>query len=170
MDKKVYIISGHSNDGKTNWITKAVEFLKDKNLSVSGVVAPGAWADDEKTGIDSILLPGEELVHLAVRKPDFSEGYSRKWKFDDEVLEKINNHLWNLGDCDYVVIDEIGPLEVIKKQGFTNALKILEEGYYQNVIVALRPSLVERLKNIIHKDYEVQVLEVDKNPNHDILI
>ena len=41
MDKKVYIISGHSNDGKTNWITKAVEFLKEKNLSVAGVVAPG---------------------------------------------------------------------------------------------------------------------------------
>lgn len=170
MDKKVYIISGHSNDGKTNWITKAVEFLKDKNLSVSGVVAPGVWDGDEKKAIDSILLPDEELVHLAVRKPDFSEGYSRKWKFDDEVMEKINNHLGNLGDCDYVVIDEIGPLEVIKKQGFTNALKILEQGNFKNVIVAVRPSLVNKLYDIVHKDYKIQILEVDKNPNHDILI
>lgn len=169
MAKKVYIISGHSNDEKTNWIMKSVEFLKEKNLSFAGVVAPGVWVDDEKTGIDSFLLPNEELVHLAVRKPDFSEGYSRKWKIDDEVMKKINTHLGNLGDCNYVVIDEIGPLEIIKKQGFTNALKILEEGYYQNVIVALRPSLVERLKNIIHKDYEVQVLEVDNNPSVDVL-
>lgn len=170
MDKKVYIISGHSNDGKTNWIKKAVEFLKEQNQSVTGVVAPGVWKGDEKKGIDSVLLPDEELVHLAVRKPDFSEGYSRKWKFDDDVMEKINNHLGNLGDCDYVVIDEIGPLEVIKKQGFTNALNILEEGKFKNVIVALRPSLVERLIPIINKDYEVIILDVANNPDLDILL
>lgn len=170
MRRNVFIISGNSNDGKTNWIKGAVEFLINNNFSVGGVVAPGVWYGEEKMGIDSVLLPNEELVHLAVRKPDFSEGYARKWNFNDDVMEKINNYLGNLSDFDYIVIDEIGPLEVIQKQGFTNAIKILEEGRFNNVIVALRPSLVELLKNKIHKDYEVKIIEVALKPGFDLLL
>ena len=82
----------------------------------------------------------------------------------------INNHLGNLGNYDYVVIDEIGPLEIIKKQGFTNAIKILEDGNFQKVIVALRPSLVERLKQNINKNYEIKVLDAVENPDLNVLI
>lgn len=170
MNKNVYIISGHSNDGKTNWIKKSIEFLKKNNFSVGGVYAPGLWDDNEKIAIDSVLLPTEELLHLAIRKPDFSEGYSRKWKFNDSVVEQINDHLGNLVNCDYVIIDEIGPLEIVKNKGFTNGLKILKEGYFKNVIVAVRPSLIEKLKSFINKDYKVQVIEVVDNPDSDVLV
>lgn len=170
MSKNIYIVSGHSGSGKTAWLTKAIDFLKKNNFVVGGVLAPGVWENGEKIAIDSVLYPEASRITLAVRKPDFAEGYSRKWKFDDQMVEKINNHLKQLNSCDYVVIDEIGPLEIIKHQGYTNAIKILEEAKFDNVIVAIRPSLVNKLKDIIQKDYKIQILEVDKNPNHDILI
>lgn len=170
MEKNLYIVCGHSNAGKTNFLKEAVKLFKEKGITLGGVIAPGVWDGDEKTGIDSILFPSEELVHLAVRKPDFSEGYSRKWKFDEKLMDKINKHLGDLSNCDYVMIDEIGPLEIIKKQGFTNALKIIETAKFDNVIVAIRPSLVERLKDMAHKDYKITLIEVDKNPDINILL
>ncbi|MDR3052343.1 MAG: hypothetical protein LBU48_00585, partial [Coriobacteriales bacterium] len=40
-------------------------------------------------------------------------------------------------------IDELGPLELIHNQGFTEALTILDAGYYHAVLLAIRPSLVD---------------------------
>ena len=144
--------------------------MQEKGYKLGGVIAPGVWDGDEKTGIDSILLPSEELVHLAIRKPDFSEGYSRKWKFSDEAVSKINEHLGTLRNCDHVIIDEIGPLEIIKKQGFINALKIVEDAKFENVLVAIRPSLVDNLIRLANKDYNITLVDVNEDPDVEVLL
>ena len=47
--------------------------------------------------------------------------------------------------CDILIIDEIGPLEMDRGEGWANALEVLRRGRYRLAVAAVRPSLVDRV-------------------------
>lgn len=160
MKKTIYIICGHSDDGKTSWISQALDYFNSNNIDFYGVVCPSEFIKNEKAAIDCVLLPSNKRFCLAKRKPDFSEGYSRKWKFDDKIIDAINAHIDKATSCDYFICDEIGPLELIKKQGFTSALSFLKEGQYNKALVALRPLLVDKFKLMYSDVADIKIIDV----------
>ncbi len=76
------------------------------------------------------------------------------------MINTINAHINKANSCDYFICDEIGPLELIKKQGFTSALKFLKEGKYNKAIVALRPSLIKKFKTLYDKVANIEIINV----------
>ncbi len=124
-------------------------------LDISGVYTPAVFDGEEKTGIDAVLLPSCERLRFATRRPGFDgneqAGHcstaSKKlgWLFDDNALSKCNSHLAsiNIDSCDLLLIDELGPLELIHGGGYTEGMKLLDNAAVTNALVVIRPALLD---------------------------
>jgi nucleoside-triphosphatase THEP1 len=64
------------------------------------------------------------------------------WQMDESVLAWGNEIIAGLQDEDIIIIDEIGPLEIEKGQGYWHALTLLDEGCYRTALVVIRPVLL----------------------------
>ena len=124
----------------------------------------------EKLGIDNVLLPqGERL--LFARRRDLAEAEGSfeaksqsaqaklQWEMPEEALERVNAHLAALADvaldktsledaapAAFLVIDEVGRLELLRNGGLTAALDLLDAGpnpAYRHTLIIVREELLE---------------------------
>lgn len=148
MNHNIIILTGEIQTGKTSWLQQWVN-TKD---NVVGILSP--IVNDKRTFYDiekRELFPmeaveGEEEI-LAIGKYSFS-----RRAFDRASTQLIywsENKNW-----DYLVVDEIGPLELIHKKGLYNpfviAIRNLKE-ICKIIVVVRTPMLVlmdDLLKNL----------------------
>jgi nucleoside-triphosphatase THEP1 len=71
------------------------------------------------------------------------EGEGRR--FDYGVIAWASKRLESACPCDLLVVDEIGPLELIYGRGWRNALDVVGSGDWSLAVVAIRPRLVHAL-------------------------
>lgn len=156
------ILTGNVQIGKTRWLQRAVRELEAAGIGCCGVLAPGVWVkhDDgslEKTGIDNLLLPGHDIVPFA-RRTDLAEqdgnyvaesqaGRARlRWHISDDAIARVNEHFRALEDGTFrldaaknvLFVDELGQLELLRGEGLTEAMNMLEHGprgVYEHAIV-----------------------------------
>jgi nucleoside-triphosphatase len=98
----------------------------------------------KKTGIAVENLASKETRHLAVHdyKPNNLDDDPIHWAFDPLVLEWGNQVFAQAVPTDLLVVDEIGPLEMKRKQGWVNALHALDSRQYRQAILVMRPKLL----------------------------
>ncbi len=147
----LFILTGGVRTGKTTWLEARVRELGAAGVPVRGVLAPGVWRAGEKVGIGNVLLPSRERVLLATPAGDgCSAGLG--WDFDAAALARVNAHLSELaatsGDMQpgFLVIDEVGPLELRRGGGLTAALALLDAGpvpAWPHALVVVRSALAE---------------------------
>ena len=138
----LYLLTGEIQTGKTRWLERVTGELAAAGVPVAGVVAPGVWriAEDgfyEKLGIDNVLLPGGERVHLACRHDlalaagmlearGQSERAGLRWAMSDAALEQVDVHVGRVARDSrgvaalrpgLLVIDELGRLELMRGEG-----------------------------------------------------
>ena len=75
---RIYIITGKIGAGKTYQLQSIMDVLDSKKGTYAGLICPGVFSNNEKVGIDALLLPQKEVLHLAVRKPENSDGFSKR--------------------------------------------------------------------------------------------
>lgn len=159
----LFLLSSPQQGGKTRWLQSVVGELERDGLPCRGVLAPGRWRRTPgglaKTGIDNLLLPEHELVPFAVAACDGPAGagcaQSRAaglgWDISEEALARVNAHLAQLDGCGadavpgLLVIDELGPLELLRGGGLTSALSLLGRGpqpAWPHALVVVRSSLL----------------------------
>lgn len=146
----IYIMTGPIQTGKTSWVRRMLPLAAERGLKVCGVWTPAVFEGEVKTGINAQLLPGGEEFLLATKRAfsagDRPDGKKRLgWDFSDEAMERINEHFVSLaGDCgDLFLVDEFGALEFYQNKGYVRGLEIMDAGLPKNVLLVLRPDLVE---------------------------
>lgn len=107
----------------------------------------------EKTGIDNVLWPQGRTVTFARRRdlaqnvqPDSQSERARlAWSIDDTAIDQVNAHFEWVGrelahpsgingepagaePSRFLVVDELGRLELLEKTGLTSAMKMLSNG------------------------------------------
>ena len=73
---------------------------------------------------------------------------------DPAVLRWGNDLLKNSCSCDCLFIDELGPLEFEKHQGYTAAFDVLRNGAYDVARVVVRPECIDVFRKII-PDFDI---------------
>ncbi len=156
------ILTAARQAGKTRWLEACVSELDRRGVRCCGVVAPGRWRrlDDGtllKVGIDNVLLPGEARIDFAARAGagggsghTQARGAGLGWDIHDEAIARVNQHFCQLrsaeaGTGSLLVIDELGPLELVRGGGLTEAVALLDEGprdAWPHAMVVVRPELV----------------------------
>lgn len=107
----LFMLTGEIQTGKTRWLQGMLDHLSTCGAPLRGVVAPGVWTGAnggfEKLGIDNVLLPSGEVVHLA-RRRDLAQapgdlracGQSERaglgWAMADDALARVDAHFVQL--------------------------------------------------------------------------
>ena len=151
---KLYVMTGQIQTGKTTWLKAFLNKASDENMRIDGLITPAIFENGQKTGIEAYLLPEKEKFLLAKKRFIDSEIAHKNdqavcekdkklgYEFSGQSIERINAHLHYCVGAQNLVIDEIGPLEMMQGKGYTEALKLLDESAVTNAIVVIRPSLL----------------------------
>ena len=151
----LYLLTGESGCGKTLWLAQLVYYGMQQGVRIDGLITPAVFEGDAKVGIDCILLPSEEEFHFAYldrEEGDYASMLGQKmcWRFDQEAMERCNQHLsqYTPGNPSQTlfIIDELGWLEFAEDApgGFIEAMRILDQGCFQDAIAVVRPQLLEK--------------------------
>jgi nucleoside-triphosphatase len=121
-------MTGMPGVGKTTVVHKVVALLKEKGLRVGGIYCPEIRVNDVRVGFEIIdLLTGNRgtLSHV-----DQDNG-PRVGKYRVNIHDLSNIGVKGLNsairEADYIVIDEIGPME-LQGEDFQEAVKNIVEG------------------------------------------
>lgn len=127
-----------------------------------GIARAAGAGDYEKLGIDAVLLPRNERFPFA-RRADLAHAERRfdpssqsararlAWAIDDAAIERVNEHFEALSlrlgrrcQAGFLVVDELGALELLRGEGFSSALALLENGpsaAFPHALAVVRRSL-----------------------------
>lgn len=168
----LFILTGDIQIGKTRWLKSTCRKLAADGIPCAGVVAPGVWVPSEhgdangfeKLGIDNLLLPQGERIPFARRRdlaqaegtfdPNSQSAQMQLgWEISDDAIVQVNAHFDRIGNLagqgerqSLLVVDELGRLELIRNQGLTSALALLDEGpnpAFPHALIVVRDVLVD---------------------------
>lgn len=170
----LFILTGDIQIGKTRWLESTYQKLAADGIPCAGVVAPGVWVPSEhgdangfeKLGIDNLLLPQGERIAFA-RRRDLAQAEGTfdpssqsaqmqlGWEISDEAISQVNAHFDRIAaqvvsevapEPGLLVVDELGRLELMRNQGLTSALALLDEGpnhVFPHALIVVRDVLVD---------------------------
>lgn len=144
MDVNLYALTGPRGAGKTTFCRHLIARARQAGWDVAGVTSPAVIEDGERVGFDAEDIRSGERHGLgrAQPQPGFSIRLGR-WFISPAALAWANQIFARCCPCDLLIVDEIGPLELVRGEGWTSALSALRAGVYRAAVVVVRPELLE---------------------------
>ena len=152
-------ITGLPNAGKTQALIKVIEMLEESEQSVGGMITEPITKKNRRLGfyiVDWMTKEKDVLAHV-----DFdSKVIVGRYKVNIDALERIGvNAIENAGaECDIIIIDEVGRMEVESERFVDAVKKILEED--KPIILTLHKKSRNPLLQDIRRRDDVRILEV----------
>jgi nucleoside-triphosphatase THEP1 len=145
MTTKLTLITGPIGSGKSAWCYIFFEKSHANGLKIGGVLSRPIFREGHKIGIDLMDLITGQIKRLANLRTAESKGLmTRRWEFDLQTMNWANQVLRNLPPCDIVIIDELGPLEFSRDEGFQEGMHIVDDKRFPEIYAVVRPELVSR--------------------------
>lgn len=144
---ELIFVTGKSGTGKTTWCLELAKQARLAGIPLHGVISPAVFENSTKTGIDLLDLWSGERRRLAIRRseeaPDNGLGpRTSGWQFDAATLDWANQALDRITGADLLILDELGPLELLENQGLVSGLRLLDERRFRLACVSVRPLLL----------------------------
>ncbi|MCX6246032.1 MAG: hypothetical protein NTU98_15165 [Bacteroidetes bacterium] len=141
----VIIVTGEIGEGKTTFVSKVAGTLKEKGYNPTGFLALGVHENGKRTGFDLLDLHSSQKTEICRNTPYKDRLQHGHYFFNPDGFAEGNAILKKaqVNASNFVVIDEIGPLEMNNK-GWSDAIRHL---CVQGSILQLwvvRKSLVEK--------------------------
>jgi nucleoside-triphosphatase THEP1 len=142
---EIYLLSGEIQSGKTSLCLEVIEHARREEYRLGGVVSPAVFNDGEKIAIDLLDIRSEEQRRLAdlLGERD-SPIATQRWAFKPGTVDWGNQILKDAVPCDLLVIDELGPLEFFREEGWVQGFETIASGSFQSALLVIRPSLLEQ--------------------------
>jgi nucleoside-triphosphatase THEP1 len=167
---RIVLLTGGPDAGKTSLCRRVVDEARLKGLRVSGLLTEAGRLSSGRIVQTVLNLRTGERRRLAdYVGVDEGEPIGRgvagrfSWTFVSEAVRWGRHEVdrWLTGETDLLVIDQLGPLELLAGSGWVNAVKVLEEGRYGLALVVVNPLVVEQLRERLEG---AEVEEVDAAP------
>lgn len=138
----LFLLTGSRGAGKTSLLQKLVETAQQARWTVCGLLSPARLENDQRTGIYVIDVHSGTRRLLASRiVGELSGPQIGHWTFDCDALTWGNVLLKNAPASDLFVLDELGPMEFDRQQGWTAAFDLLARPAASRLaIVIVRPA------------------------------
>ena len=109
-------LTGKPKSGKTTAVVKLIDYLKRNGIKVGGLYTVEVKKDDKRIGFDMVDIVTGNYGILA-RSDKESKIKIGKYDVKVENLEKVGvSALRNgLKDCQVIIVDEVGPMELKSK-------------------------------------------------------
>jgi nucleoside-triphosphatase THEP1 len=145
VKRLIFILTGRPGSGKTTLCQHLAEAVRGSGSSVQGLVSPAHYENGRKQWITAQDLHSGETRPLARREgkglflPELAP-----WHFDEGTLVWGNGVLDQAAPCDWLVIDELGPLEFTFGLGWQMAFKVLAGKLFRQALVVVREELLDQ--------------------------
>jgi nucleoside-triphosphatase len=161
--KQAYLLSGAPGVGKTTLIKQAIATVKKR---AGGFYTAEIRSQGVRQGFEIITLDGSSaiLAHVNIRSPHLVSKYG----VDTDNLDKVGVAALRraIEECDLVVIDEIGKMELFSLAFREAVLAALESGKKLLGTIMLPPHpWADRIK----QDPRVKVLPVSRTNHQQVL-
>jgi nucleoside-triphosphatase THEP1 len=158
----IVVLSGESGCGKTTLCARVAALAGAQGLLVAGVLTPSRLVDGRRVSLDveDVRTTQRRPLAEACTEPQQSSAGSaggpvtESWRFYADSLAWGTEILQHATPCDVLIIDELGPLELVRGQGWVIGLDVLRGGRYRLALVTVRPALLSRFQE------QVDVLEL----------
>jgi nucleoside-triphosphatase THEP1 len=145
----LYLLTAPRGAGKTTFCRVLADQARAAGWDVAGLLSPPIFENGVKTGILAENLRTGETRHLAQLAASSHLPLSAfhlplgVWLFDPSILVWGNQALEICLPCDLFIVDELGPLELIRGEGWSNALAALRQSTYRVGVVVIRPECID---------------------------
>jgi len=146
MIGRLVILSGPRGSGKTMACRRLIALARGRGLDCAGIVSPARFEGTRKVGIDLLDVRSGECRPLAEADSEPAPLRTLAYRFDVSAIEWGAAVLNAACPCDVLFVDELGPLELIRGQGWVNALDVLKAGQFKLAVAVVRPELVDVFK------------------------
>ncbi|MDP3443182.1 MAG: nucleoside-triphosphatase, partial [Ignavibacteria bacterium] len=127
-ETRIYIITGEVHEGKTTFVSKLAELLKNSGNRVSGFLSEAVIKNGKHEGyVMHQLEDGKKIELTSIQAVESWLPFRRFW-FNPIALKEGNELLMNAlkKDFDCIIIDEIGPME-LQGDGWSVSLDVLKD-------------------------------------------
>ena len=166
MSGQIVVLTGDLGSGKTTTCLQFAEQVTGQGLDCAGIVCPARFAGQRKAGIDLLDLRTKERRPLAEADEQPAALRTGMYRFEVDTIAWGMTCLESACPCDGLIIDELGPLELERGAGWTNALDILRAGQFRLAVVVVRPRLVDTFRMFVGTT-EKSPIVLHKNPGDD---
>jgi nucleoside-triphosphatase THEP1 len=147
--RQITLLSGAKGVGKSTVCARVAALAREAGLRAAGVLSPPEVTPaEEKVGIWVEAVASGERRRLAVaahlRRGAPIE--TTHWSFNVDALRWGAEVIAQATPCDLLLIDELGPLELERGEGWTVALDVLRGGAYRWALAVVRVGLHEALR------------------------
>lgn len=147
MTSPLYLLTAPRGAGKTTFCRALADQSRAAGWDVAGLLSPAVFEGGIKTSIDAQnLRTGETRPMARLSTHNLQPGTFTlqlgQWLFDPSVLDWGNRILETCLPCDLLIVDEIGPLELNRSEGWVSAIEILHQPRYRLGVVVVRPECI----------------------------
>jgi nucleoside-triphosphatase len=145
------LLTGPRGAGKTTACISLVQQLDNAGLTAGGILTPARYDQQgAKTGFDVVDVATNRRRALGTVATAERATVGR-YRMDGDAMRWAVGRVLNALQTPFglVIIDEIGPLEVFKGGGFAPALEALPTAQARNILLIVRPELVEQVQEIV---------------------
>ncbi len=134
---RLIVLTGERRVGKSTVCTELSALAREEGFRCAGIITLAASGErevvDVRTG-DRRPLTGDSEVGAVIQG---------RFRFSPETIQWASAVVGCATPCDLLVVDEIGPLEVVRGEGWADALDVVRRATYAMAVVVVRPELVE---------------------------
>ena len=145
---KICVITGGRGAGKSRYCLRLLDETRKKGLNCAGIISSAVYTNGAKTSfyVLDVKTSGQRLCGTRTA-PD--RGTIGCWEMDPSVLAWGNELIRQSCPCDTLFIDELGPLEFRRHEGFTAAFDTLRAGSFGTAYVVIRPECIEEFRSYV---------------------
>jgi nucleoside-triphosphatase THEP1 len=140
-----YVLTGERDSGKTLLCTDLAAEARARDLDVAGILTaqsgPGLHAPRQV-----IELRSGASREFGAPAQTSTDPLTPGWELQSGVFEWVTEVLSAATPCDLLIVDEVGPLELLGGRGWVQALEVLRNGDFGAGLVVCRRTLLKELE------------------------
>ena len=170
---RLIVITGERGAGKSVVCARLATLLRDKGVGIGGVMTERLAGGEGREAVDVATgerCPfGRQEHRGGAREGDppsadraavgVADPLTPSWRYDDDVFRWGNDVFERAQGCEVLIVDELGPVEILGRRGWTRPLERLVAGDFKTAIVVCRPELLDRFVALVEREAD-SVFEV----------
>ena len=157
MHGKLIILTGQTGIGKSSICRRVCTLASEKGYRISGILSPPLYDDSGlKVGFLAEKIPDGEKWELARNdnNPSVKGPVWGQYTFSEKGFKKAAKVLKEAltGNYDIIVIDEVGPLELLRGEGFRPFIDLLVKENQTDLLIVVRPTLIKEIQEVLKRN------------------